>query len=164
MTTNQMRHVLLSAPDAEAERVFREQADLLEDQLLGVARVPEEFVELLVELLSEPRFSTKKGAWNFVVRLASDLAKFDSAQRTRLLEAIVLGFQSYSDVRMQLTTADLIARGFPPDVAVEALARLSVRSLSEAARDAIAVGARVIFREVPRGTLESEKALLLMKK
>ena len=69
MSASQIRTALGSAPDWDKAFVFKQQADRFEEELLGVSRVPEDYLQLFVDVVSESSLACQPGAWNFIVRM-----------------------------------------------------------------------------------------------
>ncbi len=147
MSAETIRNALLSTSDAEAEFVFRQQADQFEEELLGIAIAPDQYVDLFVEIISNPEFAARPGAWNFVVRMYTDREKLTSDQLERLLQGFQSGYPLYKDERMRLLVSDFVARAYQPSRALQAISEMAKGATDKDAKVALKVALELVMRE-----------------
>jgi hypothetical protein len=154
MSAEAIRQTLLSASDVEANLVFRQQADQFEEELLGLAPTPDEYVDLFVEIISHPAFAVQPGAWNFVVRMYTDREKLTAPQLARILEGFKAGYPLYRDERMRLLASDFVARAYEPSQALQAIRTMADRVTDNDAKVPLKVALEVLMRAFPPESTE----------
>lgn len=163
MSAAAIRFVLTSTPEWDAGFVFKQQADQFEEELLGKERVPGEYLDLFLDVISDPTLASRKGAWNFVVRMYTDREKLDSNQLQRILDAAINGYRYYRDERMQLVICDFIARSYNANTALFALEKMSCEAAERSAVGALKGALVTIIGNTREGSPERERALTLTR-
>jgi hypothetical protein len=135
MSAASARQALQSASALDTAYIFKQQADRFEEELPGTPAVPDEYLSVFVDVISDPAYASQPGAWNFIARMYTDREKLDGRQLHRILNAYVAGYAHYRDERMRLLACDFIARAFEPSIAVQAF-----EEMAEAAPDKKASG------------------------
>ena len=99
--------------------------DELEDALLSEDKFSEDHFEALSEVLQEEALFSKPGAWRVAMSVYHDRDKLTDQQLADLFATIVENYHRYRDEELCLTTADLIARAYPIDAAIEGLRQMA---------------------------------------
>lgn len=115
---------VIRATSKGSESVYQEIADRFEDSLLEFDDFPAEYFDLVLALLSEERFYSRPGLWNFLMVLSTENQKLTVQHHDRLANAIVEHYSSYLDKDLCLAVCDFVARNYRPDHAHRVLSRL----------------------------------------
>ncbi len=120
------REQLIKCSPGKSESVFQKVADSYEDDLLEVEDFPAGYFEFVVSLLSEDRFYSKAGAWNFLLVLGTEKQKIKDWHYHALSEVFVENYEKYVDEDLCLGVCDFIARNYPFGDAKALFDRLAV--------------------------------------
>lgn len=161
MSVAEIRRALLSAADVDADLIYRQQADQFEEELLGREEIPESYLELFVEVISEPKLAKRPAVWNFFIRMIPERDKLDARQLQRVAEAIGRSYGIYRDEQTQLLAGDFVARACEPAVALEVFRVMSERAKDKKARNAIRVGLETTMSSLPPDSRERERCVQL---
>ena len=104
--------ILLAKPE-RCESAFSRAADSFEDDLLEFPHFPADYFAFVLELLSEEKFFSKPGVWNFLLVLGTEKEKLQSSHYEQLAETILANYQSYLNEDLCLGVCDFIARNYP---------------------------------------------------
>jgi hypothetical protein len=115
------RRSLRDAEDRKSDKAFESVLDELEDELLLQDEFPDDHFEVLRQVLADEALFRKPGAWRVPMSIYHDRDKLTAQQRADLLSSIVENYASYGDEELCLTAADLVARTYPVDAAINAL-------------------------------------------
>lgn len=120
-----MRARVRGAGSEDSDRVFESVLDELEDALLSEERFSEGHFDALCEVLQDESLFSKPGAWRVPMSIYHDRDKLTEQQTADLFAAIVENYHRYQDEELCLTAADLIARAYPVDAAIEGLRQMA---------------------------------------
>jgi hypothetical protein len=113
---SEYRELLLGCSDSRSESIFQQVADRYEDDLLEFNEFPDEYFDLAVDLLSNVKFYSKPGVWNFLLVLGTEHDKLQQHHYEMLADRIVCNYGSYKNKDLCLAVCDFIARNYPvPD-------------------------------------------------
>lgn len=110
--------------EATSERDFERVSSAFSDSLLEESGFPNEYLEFLVEILSDSIFYSKEGAFHFLAVIGVDTDIMTPIQLNAISNAIVENFINYEDEMLCITSCDFIARYYPHDEAERLLFRL----------------------------------------
>jgi hypothetical protein len=105
--------------------VFQRIADKYEDDLLELPGFPDAYFDFVLGLLSDKRFYSKPGVWNFLMVLSTEKHKLRSDHYQALAARIVDNYKQYADEELCLAACDFIARNYPFAFARQTLDRLA---------------------------------------
>lgn len=117
---------ILQASPERSEGAFSRAADSFEDDLLDFPDFPKDYFEFILSLLSEERFFSRPGTWNFLLVLSTEKEKLQSSHYEKLAQTMLANYAAYLDDDLCLGVCDFIARNYP-----EAYARQVLRGLKE---------------------------------
>jgi hypothetical protein len=139
------------APTA-AEATFRKVADSYEDDLLEFEDFPVDYFNFFMKLLSERKYYSKPGLWNFLLVLGTESHKLLPLHYKMLGEKFVENYDKYRDEDLCLAICDFIARNYPPDKAKNIFGRLFEieNKKDESLRGFVADGLRILAAEEMR--------------
>jgi hypothetical protein len=132
------RRSLRDAEDRKSDKAFESVLDELEDELLLQDEFPDDHFEVLRQVLADEALFRKPGAWRVPMSIYHDRDKLTAQQRADLLSSIVENYASYRDEELCLTAADLVARSYPVDAAINAL-RIMSRADNKECRSGVGV-------------------------
>lgn len=145
---------ILQAKPERSEGAFSQAADRFEDDLLEFSNFPEDYFAFVLELLSEEKYFSRPGAWNFLLVLGTEKEKLQSSHYERLAETILAHYAAYLNEDLCLGVCDFIARNYP-----EAYAKRVLHGLREIEKkkDPSLLGfaddgLRILEREVARSS------------
>lgn len=145
---------ILQAKLERSEGAFSQAADSFEDDLLEFADFPADYFAFVIALLSDEKFFSRPGVWNFLLVLSTEKEKLQSPHYERLAETILAHYPSYVNEDLCLGVCDFIARNYPQAYAKRVLFGLKEiekkkdPSLQGFADD----GLRILEREIARGS------------
>lgn len=143
---------ILQASAERSEGAFSRAADSFEDDLLDFPDFPKDYFEFILSLLSEERFFSRPGTWNFLLVLSTEKEKLLSSHYEKLAETILANYAAYLNDDLCLGVCDFIARNYPESYARQVLhgmkeiEKKKYSSLLGFAED----GLRILEREVAR--------------
>lgn len=161
MSVAEIRRALLSAADVDADLVYRQQADQFEEELLGREEIPEPYLELFVEIISEPSLAKRPAVWNFFIRMIPDRDKLGARQLQKVADAIGRSYGLYRGEQTQLLAGDFVARACEPAVALEVFRAMSEGAKDKKGRNAIRVGLETTMNSLPSNSRERERYVQL---
>ena len=156
-----IRRALYEARGKGAGKILKTQASLYEDLTLAHELVPDECIDLIVEILSAKELSSKPGMEMFLVKTCSDMERLKESQRERLLSAVLAHYGEYDRVEFCWAICDLIARSYSQDVAIDLFRRV-FPSATYQGKEGVALGLDIIARSSKRDPVlmkEIEKIL-----
>jgi len=103
---------LLSCDQRNSESVFQSVADSYEDDLLEFNEFPDEYINFVLKLLSDSRFYSKAGVWNFLLVLGTESHRLRSRHYKSLSDTIIDNFRDYDDEDLCLVVCDFVARNY----------------------------------------------------
>lgn len=115
------RKVLLETSN---EREFEKVSSLFSDDLLEEDGFPNEYLEFLIEIISDPSFYSKEGAFHFLAVVGVDTDIMTHEQLNAISDAILGNFINYEDEMLCITSCDFIARYYSHDEAERILLKL----------------------------------------
>lgn len=101
---------ILNAEPEKCESVFSRVADCFEDDLLEFDEFPPEYFSFVIAILSEERFFSRAGAWNFLLVLSTEREKLLESHYSALVQAIYEGYPKYKNGDLCFSVCDFIAR------------------------------------------------------
>lgn len=117
---------LLSACDGpQCEKVFQQIADRYEDDLLELEDFADDYLKLVIDLLSDDKFYSKPGVWNFLLVLGTEQGKIQPRQYDALAECITRNYERYLNTDLCLAVCDFVARNYSVVKAREIFRRLA---------------------------------------
>jgi hypothetical protein len=164
LSVSSIRSALKSLPSVAAEEVVKAQASAFEDDLLGLATFPDEYVDLFLEIMSTEHLFNRKGAWHFVVKVYTDREKLSGGQLANIAEAMTANFSRFTEDKLCLTVCDFIARACPPTKALDLLDQLVNSSAKSHQVDAILVGLEVLLVNLKKDTELWKQAQQLLQR
>jgi hypothetical protein len=143
---------LLSAKPERCEGVFSRAADNFEDDLLEFDDFPQDYFDFVICLLSEKRFYSRPGVWNFLLVLGTEKEKLQEIHHRSLAQAITNSYPFYENEDLCLAVCDFIARNYEAKWAKELLNRLKSLEAAKVAelRGFADDGLRILDRESDR--------------
>ena len=143
---------LLDAKPERCEGVFSRAADSFEDDLLEFEDFPSEYFDFAIALLSEKRFFSRPGVWNFLLVLSTEKEKLQEPHYRSLAQAITDNYPAYENEDLCLAVCDFIARNYEARRARELLSRLKQLETAKAPKlhGFADDGLRTLEREVAR--------------
>ena len=136
--------------EATSEREFERISKLFSDDLLEVNGFPNEYLEFLIEVISEPSFYSKKGAFHFLAAIGVDTDIMTPAQLNAISDAILGNFINYEDEMICITSCDFIARYYPHDEAERILLKLKSIENQKSEKGCADDGLRIFQNEKER--------------
>jgi hypothetical protein len=112
MSLYEYKTKLLNCDHGKSESVFQEVADSYEDDLLEYDKFPDEYFDFVITLLSDRRFFSKSGVWNFLLVLGTESHRLRSSHYDRLSNTIIDHFKYYDDEDLCLGVCDFVARNY----------------------------------------------------
>lgn len=143
---------LLEAKPERCEGVFSRTADNFEDDLLEFDEFPPEYFDFALSLLSDERYYSRPGVWNFLLVLGTEKEKLLEAHYRALAQVITDNYPSYKNPDLCLAVCDFIARNYETKWARELLTRLKgLEAVKPAELQGSAdEGLKILEREVAR--------------
>ena len=119
----------LDASDVgQRNQLLHQLARKFENDLIGVEAMPDDYVHVLVHVLSSVELTRYAGAAQFALNAYLDSDKMTEGQRRRVLDVIRDNFEKYQSEELSLVATDFIARRFPTAVALDALVDIGSRA------------------------------------
>ena len=131
MAINEIMKAIDAAVAQSSYTEMQRAADVFEDDLMGLGRMPTDYFDLLCHILGNVWIANSPGVSNFVINTYTDFEKLDGQQQEKLLEIFVERFHSYVDEELCLASCDFIARCYPVSVAAKVLDGLSTIACNE---------------------------------
>ena len=103
---------LLDAKPERCEGVFSRTADNFEDDLLEFEAFPPGYFDFMLTLLSDVRFFSRAGLWNFLLVLSTESEKLQGPHYRMLAQVIGDHYIEYQDKDLCLAVCDFIARSY----------------------------------------------------
>lgn len=144
-------------PDS-TRKELAEIAFSLEYLSLPLANLSEEIFALYLEVLSDPSILSKRGTEGFISGIYNDFHKISGDQRHALLEVLIHNSEKYDDENLRFAVADLIARKYPAEVALNALRRMWSTG-GENSRFIARFGADVLALSLPEDDKQKRRQL-----
>jgi hypothetical protein len=143
---------LLTAKPERCEGVFSRTADSFEEDLLEFDEFPQEYFDFVLSLLSEKRFYSRPGVWNFLLVLGTEKEKLQEMHYRVLAQAITDSYPLYENEDLCLAVCDFIARNYEARWAKELLNRLKDLEAAKSAElgGFADDGLKILEREVAR--------------
>ena len=119
---------------------------------------PDDYFEFIVNLLSDSRFYSRPGVWNFLLVLGTEYHKLKSHHYEKLAEVIIEHYKNYQNEDLCLAVCDFIARNYNLSEAGLIFDRLeSIEKLKSAdLHGFVADGLRIMLAEDERRRNKSE--------
>jgi hypothetical protein len=127
-----------------------------DDMLLRDA-VPDDYFQLFLDILETPELYEMPGVSDLFATLYIEREKITGRQKSRLIDAIVAHYHRFSDDSLCLVICDMVARSWPPAIALGALEEMAKTRHAKAV-NAVCVGLEVILRHEERGSELSRRA------
>jgi hypothetical protein len=134
------------APD-KRDRAFWSLSLEFEDQLLTVESIPDEAFDFLIEIFSNKEIAGGKGLTHFITAIYTDFEKFSGLQKSKLLDLFVEHHEKYSDELTRHSVADLIARRYPNEMALDCFFELISKGTPEG-KHIVRVGTDILCRRL----------------
>lgn len=152
MSLQEYENILLGCSEANSESVFQNIADRYEDDLLNFDDFPEDYFNFIIKLLSDSRFYSKAGVWNFLLVLSTEFHRLSTQHYNRLAEIFVDNYKNYQDEDLCLAVCDFIARNYNLNKAEQIFSRLDpIEKLKpESLQGFVADGRRIMLAEDER--------------
>jgi hypothetical protein len=122
-------------------------AQQYDDFILLHESVPDEAVDFLLKLFSDPRVLGASGIEHFLMELNVDQCKYTQKQLRSILGVLVHNVDAVTDELGRHSIGDFIARAYPNDIAFTTLVALALQS--PAGRHVAFVGFDVLRKNVP---------------
>jgi hypothetical protein len=144
--------LLLESKPEHSESAFSRVADRFEDDLLEFDEFPPEYFAFVLTLLSDRRFYLRKGLWNFLLVLGTEMRRLSDDDCTKLTKVIEDNYPSYENEDLCLGVCDLVSRNFETKSAFDLLNRLKRLEATKPAnlRGFADEGLTILEREVAR--------------
>lgn len=130
--------------ESKNEATFEKVANQFSDRLLNHVGFPIEYSNFLIDILSEPKFYAKEGAFHFLAIVGVDTDIMSSVQLKNISDAIESNFINYNDEMLCLTACDFIARYYPNVEARRILLRLKQIEGGKAEKGFVDDGLRIL--------------------
>jgi len=152
MSLSEYEAKLLNCDQSNSESVFQDVADSYEDDLLEFDEFPDEYFDFVLTLLSDNRFFSKAGVWNFLLVLGTESHRLCSNHYARLSDTIIDHFKDYDDEDLCLGVCDFVARNYSLADASMIFDRLEAieKQKSESLHGFVADGRRIMLAEEER--------------
>ncbi len=145
MELEAIKQELLQVEASGASASISGLAERMEDALIGVAEVPDDFVDIVLYVIGSPELRRAKGAAQFVLNAYLDHDKFSQQNASRVLKCIGENFDRFDSEEMCLVSVDYVVRKFESTQAAEMLMGLG-RSSGSSQRMAVRVGADALLK------------------
>jgi len=109
---------------SNSESAYQKIADRFEDDLLDSDEFPAGYFEFALDLLSDERFYSKPGLWNFMLVLGTESHKLTEWHYDQLAHVISSNYLKYLDEDLCLAVCDFFARNYPEGQAKKIFADL----------------------------------------
>ncbi|MFV3378822.1 hypothetical protein ACNE9Y_32450, partial [Pseudomonas sp. NY11226] len=106
----------------------------------------------------DPSIFSKRGTEGFINGIYNDFRKISADQRHALLEVLTHNSEKYDDENLRFAVADLIARKYPAEVALNALRRMWSTG-GENSRFIARFGADVLALSLPEDDKQKRRQL-----
>lgn len=121
---DEYEHKLLNCSPKNSVSTFQKVADDYEDDILSFCSYPDNYIDFFLKLMSDSRFYTKQGLWQFLLMIGVDVEIMPTEQTKAIAKVLTENFIHYEDEMLCLTTCDFIARYYPFDEAEKILLML----------------------------------------
>ncbi len=108
-------------------------ADTFENNLLNYEQFPSSYMDFFLALLSDQRYYTKPGIWNFILAVNNAKDALSAAQYETITAAFTENFADYRDKELCFAVCDFIARNLSYSKAATLLRTLKAQELQKAA-------------------------------
>lgn len=109
---DEYRELLTQCAGRRCEGVFEKVADRYEDDLLELENFPKNYFDFVLELLSDAKFYSKPGVWNFLLVLGTEQGKLQPHHYKALAERIVDNYEQYRNTDLCVAVCDFVARNY----------------------------------------------------
>ncbi|WP_321283838.1 hypothetical protein [uncultured Vibrio sp.] len=152
MSLSEYENKLLGCELAKSESVFQSVADSYEDDLLEFDEFPDEYFDFVLKLLSDRRYYSKAGLWNFLLVLGTESHRLSPHHYCRLRDTIIDHFKDYDDEDLCLGVCDFVARNYSFADAGDIFDRLEVieKQKPESLHGFVVDGRRIMLAEEER--------------
>ena len=130
---------------AEAPTSIHRLAERMQDELIGVVEVPDDFINLVLYVICSPKLRQAHGADQFVLNAYLDYEKISRSNASRILSCIGENFDCFESEELCLVSVDYVARKFDSKQAAEILRRLG-QSKGFYQRAAVCVGVEAFLK------------------
>jgi hypothetical protein len=140
----------------KCESTFQKIADQYEDDLLEVEHFPDEYFNFALELISDEKFYSKAGLWNFFLVLGTEQGKLRPQHYQELAKCIVRNYEKYLDEDLCLAACDFIARNYSTADAQNLFDQLALseNKKPEELRGFVNDGIRILLAEDKRNRIK----------
>jgi len=138
---------LAAPPGFHAAQDARAVADAFETSLASGERSPEQHVEFLCRVLSDPALVNRPGLEYLVMAFQADRARFTAGQLRRFADTAVDRFGLVQREVFALALCDFIARALPPDASFEALSDMTALARTPQSLSGVFFGLDILWRE-----------------
>lgn len=136
--------------NAQKESEVKKVANEFSDDILEYESFPEDYSELLIQILSSNECISKKGAFHFLVLIGADTDIMTPKQLDSIATTIVSNYINYEDDMLCLTSCDFIARYYPYSSAKSYLSKLKEIESSKSQKGFADDGIRILENEIKR--------------
>lgn len=105
--------MLVNCIPRKSESAFQKVVDSYEDDLLELDGFPEEYFDFVLRVLSDARFYSKAGAWNFLLAIGTEKHKLQPHHYQALADKIIGNYNNYLNEDLCLAVCDFVARNYP---------------------------------------------------
>ncbi|WP_230851039.1 hypothetical protein [Ralstonia solanacearum] len=151
VTVENIRQALYAATGKGARKLLKEQATIYEKITLSNEIIPDECIDLIVEILSTDELFSKPGIDVFFLKASTDMYRLSEIHKQRLLVTICENYSKYTNIEMCWQLGDMIARAYEPATAIKVFQRLFA-SATDQGKEGIVLGLDIIARQSKRDT------------
>lgn len=124
MSAASIVHELDTCRDTDRNRVLGRLARQFEDELTGLKKIPDEYIDVLIKVISSDNFTKLNNSAQFILNAYLDIEKINKDQKLRILESIIQNYHNYRSEELYIVASDFIARCFPVTVALDAISSI----------------------------------------
>ena len=151
MTAERLKTALFNNISGTDPNLCQHLATQFGDDMLLKDAVPDDYFELFLDILETQELYEMSGVSDLFTTLYVEREKLTERQKSRLIEAIVANYHSFSDDSLCLVICDMVARVWDPNIALGALEEMA-KTHHPKAMNAVCVALEVILRHVERGS------------
>jgi hypothetical protein len=151
MTAEGVRTALFRNIAGADPKLCQQLATQFGDDMLLQDAVPDDYFQLFLDILQTRELYEMPGVSDLFTTLYIEREKITDQQNPRLIDAIVANYHCFSDDNLCLVICDMVARIWPPAIALGALEEMA-KTRHATAVNAVCVGLEVILRHLERNS------------
>lgn len=140
-----LRQALYEKTGSKGGKALKELAKIYDEMTLGYDFYPDEYLDLIFEILTVEELFMRTGMDSFLLRFSTDVERLSVSQKNKLLDTIINNYHKYKNLDFCWVIADIIARQYEPSSAIHAFDRAAKNSTSQG-KEGIALGLNILSK------------------